>query len=166
VAHDKAHLCARGELDLHHLTAEETAELEHLRELAPARTAAHADLLPPSPRDRLADSVAAGVGSWRFLAIQTILLSAWIIVNVVGWIATWDPYPFILLNLLLSVQAAYMAPVILMSQNRQAAIDRHRAISDSEINLQAALEIKSLHEKMDALMLEIEQLRTQHARNP
>jgi uncharacterized membrane protein len=99
------------------------------------------------------------------LAIQTIVFSAWIIANIVGWTAVWDPYPFILLNLVLSVQAAYTAPIIMMSQNRQADIDRRRAISDSEINLQAALEIKSLHEKVDTLMLEVEQLRKEHARN-
>jgi uncharacterized membrane protein len=152
--------------DLHHLTAEESAELEQLRELAPARAAAHAGFLAPAFRERLADSLTAGIGSWRFLVVQTILLSAWIIANVVGWIASWDPYPFILLNLILSLQAAYTAPIIMMSQNRQADIDRRRAISDSEVNLQAALEIKSLHEKMDALMFEIEELRKEHARNP
>lgn len=159
--HDGDCLCAAG--DPNHLTAQETAELEHLREVAPARTAAQARSLVPRLGDRIADRLAAGVGSWRFLVIQSILFSLWIILNVIGWIAVWDPYPFILLNLVLSVQAAYTAPIIMMSQNRQADIDRRRAISDSEINLQAALEIKSLHEKMDALMVEVEELRKERA---
>jgi uncharacterized membrane protein len=73
------------------------------------------------------------------------------LLNVVGWLGAWDPYPFILLNLVLSFQAAYTAPIIMMSQNRQAELDRHRALSDYEINLQAALEIKSLQKKLDAI---------------
>jgi uncharacterized membrane protein len=141
----------------HHLTVDETAELEHLRELAPAWGAAHEEP-EPTFRERVADMLAAQVGSWRFLIIQTIILVGWISANVVGWIAEWDPYPFILLNLLLSFQAAYIAPIIIMSQNRQASIDRRRAMSDSEINLQAALEIKSLHEKIDGLIAAIEQV--------
>jgi uncharacterized membrane protein len=73
--------------------------------------------------------------------------------------AEWDPCPFILLNLVLSLQAAYTAPIIMMSQNRQASIDRRRAMMDSEINLQAALEIKSLHQKVDGLLAAVDQLR-------
>jgi uncharacterized membrane protein len=142
-----------------HLTAEETAELEHLREVAPARLAAHADQQPPTFRERIADALAAKVGSWRFLVIQTVLLVGWIVANVIGWMAEWDPYPFILLNLVLSLQAAYTAPIITMSQNRQASIDRRRAMTDSEINLQAALEIKSLHQKVDGLLAAVGQLR-------
>ena len=101
------------------------------------------------------------MGSWRFLIVQTVVLVGWISANIVGWIVEWDPYPFILLNLLLSFQAAYTAPIIMMSQNRQASIDRRRAMSDSEINLQAALEIKALHQKLDGLRTAIEQLRTE-----
>jgi uncharacterized membrane protein len=144
--------------DLHHLTIEENAELEHLREVSPARVAAQADLQPPTFRERVADALAAQIGSWRFLVIQTIVLAGWITANVIGWMAEWDPYPFILLNLILSFQAAYTAPIIMMSQNRQAGIDRRRAIIDSEINLQAALEIKSLHEKVDRLIDAISEL--------
>jgi uncharacterized membrane protein len=146
---------------LHHLSADETAELEHLREAAPARVAAHADQQPSTFRDRVADALAAEVGSWRFLVIQSIVLTIWIAANVIGWIGEWDPYPFILLNLLLSLQTAYMAPIIMMSQNRQANIDRRRAITDSEINLQAALEIKFLHEKVDSLIATVDQLRAE-----
>lgn len=141
----------------HHLTFDETVELEHLREAAPAWVAAREER-QPTFREWLADVLAAQVGSWRFLIIQTLALVVWISANVVGWIAEWDPYPFILLNLLLSFQAAYIAPIILMSQNRQASIDRRRAMIDSEINLQAALEIKSLHEKVDGLTAAIEEL--------
>src|SRR5713101_7684290 len=72
----------------------------------------------------VADVIAATVGSWRFIIIQSILLAAWLILNVVGWINHWDPYPFILLNLALSFQAAYSAPIIMMSQNRASARDR------------------------------------------
>lgn len=142
----------------HHLTIEENAELEHLREVSPARVAAQADLQPPTFRERVADALAAQIGSWRFLVVQTIMLAAWITANVIGWMAEWDPYPFILLNLILSFQAAYTAPIIMMSQNRQAGIDRRRAVIDSEINLQAALEIKSLHEKVDGLIDTISEL--------
>jgi uncharacterized membrane protein len=74
--------------------------------------------------------------------------------------------PFILLNLLLSFQAAYTAPVIMMSQNRQAAVDRERAMSDYDINLKAALEIKALHQKIDALTAIVEELRDQREKRP
>lgn len=90
--------------------------------------------------DRLADLVAETVGSWGFLAIQTALLTAWIIFNVVGFVYHWDPYPFILLNLALSFQAAYATPVIMMSQNRQARIDELRNQLDLQINLLAEQE--------------------------
>lgn len=111
----------------------------------------HKQVAKPSTGDHVADRVAAIVGSWRFIIIQTTLLLIWIALNVVGWIKAWDPYPFILLNLMLSFQAAYTAPIIMMSQNRQAAIDRHRAMEDYDINLKAELEIESLHQKIDLL---------------
>lgn len=100
---------------------------------------------------RVADLVANTVGSWRFIIIQSILLAAWIVVNIIATIHHWDPYPFILLNLLLSFQAAYTAPLIMMSQNRQAAIDRQNAAHDYDINIKAELEIETLHEKVDLL---------------
>ena len=99
--------------------------------------------------ERAADSVAALVGSWRFILAQSAILALWIIANLSH--ARWDPYPFILLNLLLSFQAAYAAPIIMMSQNRQAEIDRRRAIEDFDINRKAELEIETLHEKIDLL---------------
>jgi uncharacterized membrane protein len=103
-----------------------------------------------SSAGRAADLVAAIVGSWRFIAIQSALLVGWIVFNAVSPQRV-DPYPFILLNLLLSFQAAYTAPIIMMSQNRQADIDRNRSIEDYDINRKAELEIETLHEKIDLL---------------
>ena len=100
---------------------------------------------------RVADQVAVTMGSWPFIIIQSMLLMGWIILNLTAYIARWDPYPFILLNLALSFQAAYAAPVIMMSQNRQQAIDRREAASDYRINVKAELEIELLHDKIDAL---------------
>jgi uncharacterized membrane protein len=100
---------------------------------------------------RLADTVAATIGSWRFIVIQSTAIAVWITGNVLFGSQAWDPYPFILLNLLLSFQAAYTAPAIMMSQNRQSELDRRHAQSDYEINVKAELEIELLHEKMDLL---------------
>ncbi len=107
--------------------------------------------VPPSLGNRVADIVAAVVGSWRFVLLQSALLAAWLIGNAAFGMRAWDPYPFILLNLLLSFQAAYTAPIIMMSQNRQADIDRQRAESDYSINVKAELEIELLHQKIDLL---------------
>ncbi|WP_158811647.1 DUF1003 domain-containing protein [Beijerinckia sp. L45] len=101
--------------------------------------------------ERVADKVAATMGSWPFIIIQTVILGVWIILNVTAFISQWDPYPFILLNLALSFQAAYAAPFIMMSQNRQASIDRAAAQSDYGINAKAELEIELLHQKLDLL---------------
>ena len=110
---------------------------------------------------RVADSVAAGMGSWAFIIIQSVLLLVWIALNVTAYVQQWDPYPFILLNLALSFQAAYTAPVIMMSQNRQQDIDRASAENDYRVNVKAELEIELLHQKIDALrekeMLELAQ---------
>jgi len=107
---------------------------------------------------KIADSVAATMGSWRFIIIQSAILFAWVVLNVTAWVFHWDPYPFILLNLALSFQAAYAAPFIMMSQNRQQDIDRQAAESDYKINIKAELEIESLHQKLDQ-MRELEILR-------
>jgi uncharacterized membrane protein len=103
--------------------------------------------------DRVADRLAAFGGSWSFIILCVSALSAWIALNalVLPAGAAPDPYPFILLNLLLSMLAALQAPVILMSQNRQAARDRADAAHDYEVNLKAELEIRHLHEKIDLL---------------
>jgi len=100
---------------------------------------------------RIADTVAANMGSWRFIIIQSAILVVWIILNVTAYIQQWDPYPFILLNLALSFQAAYAAPFIMMSQNRQQDIDRQKAENDFQVNVKAELEIELLHQKIDQL---------------
>lgn len=103
---------------------------------------------------RLADSVANGMGSWRFIIIQTIFVIVWMGLNFVGFVYHWDAYPFILLNLLFSTQAAYAAPIIMMSQNRQSERDRIQAQADYQTNLDAKLEIEALTEKLNKLEVE------------
>ena len=100
---------------------------------------------------RVADRVAATMGSWTFIIIQSVILAFWIGLNITAYMQQWDPYPFILLNLALSFQAAYAAPVIMMSQNRQQDIDRESADHDYQINIKAELEIELLHQKIDQL---------------
>ncbi|HXV00053.1 MAG TPA: DUF1003 domain-containing protein [Caulobacteraceae bacterium] len=100
---------------------------------------------------KIADAVAAGMGSWPFIIIQSCALAVWIALNVTAWARHWDPYPFILLNLALSFQAAYAAPFIMMAQNRQQQIDRKEAENDHQINLKAELEIELVHQKLDEL---------------
>jgi uncharacterized membrane protein len=103
----------------------------------------------------VSDAVTSVVGSWRFIIIQSILLVIWMVLNTIALMRHWDPYPFILLNLVLSFQAAYTAPIIMMSQNRQAVLDRGAAKNDYEVNLRSELEIELLHQKIDH-MREIE----------
>jgi uncharacterized membrane protein len=90
--------------------------------------------------DWVADAVAATVGSWPFIVVQSVILILWMGVNVVGWFYHWDPYPFILLNLALSFEAAYASPIIMMSQNRQAKLSERRNRLDLQINLLAEQE--------------------------
>jgi uncharacterized membrane protein len=111
----------------------------------------HAAGTPLTPGQKIADAVAATMGSWRFIIIQTTILVLWIALNITAWIYHWDPYPFILLNLALSFQAAYAAPFIMMSQNRQQDVDRREAAEDFRINVKAELEIELLHQKLDEL---------------
>jgi uncharacterized membrane protein len=118
---------------------------------------------------RLADRLAAFGGSWKFIIIFMSVLFGWIILNSYVLITRrFDPFPFILLNLILSCLAALQAPVIMMSQNRQEAKDRLRAQHDYQINLKAEIEIRSLHEKIDHLifkqwqrLLEIQEIQTE-----
>jgi uncharacterized membrane protein len=116
--------------------------------------------------DRAADTFANAMGSWTFIIIQSLVLAIWVILNVIGWIRHWDPYPFILLNLALSFQAAYAAPIIMMSQNRQADKDRLMAEHDYEINTKAEDELKAVMvhlEAQDDMMLELlRRLESQH----
>jgi uncharacterized membrane protein len=122
------------------------------RTIAIARRRRKSGPPPPLPLGaRLADAVAAAVGSWRFIAIQSGLLAAWIAGNATIGAGAWDPFPFILLNLLLSFQAAYTAPIIMMSQNRLSDVDRERALADYQVNLRAEAEIALLHEKVDLM---------------
>jgi uncharacterized membrane protein len=94
--------------------------------------------------DRLADSVANGMGSWRFIIIQTVFVIIWMLLNVIGFVYHWDVYPYILLNLLFSTQAAYAAPIIMMAQNRQNQRDRAQADEDFHTNVEAKKEIEEL----------------------
>jgi uncharacterized membrane protein len=128
-------------------------EIKLLQQLRDARRR-HRDAKPKpelSVGERLADTVAATMGSWTFIIIQSIILAIWIVLNITAYVQQWDPYPFILLNLALSFQAAYAAPIIMMSQNRQAAIDRAAAEADYGVNAKAELEIELLHQKLDLL---------------
>jgi uncharacterized membrane protein len=115
--------------------------------------------------DRLADKFAEIMGSWRFILIQSALLAIWVVLNITAFINHWDPYPFILLNLALSFQAAYAAPIIMMSQNRQADKDRLQSKNDYEVNLKAEMEIMQLHEKFndlrDSLWVELVEMQQQ-----
>lgn len=99
---------------------------------------------------KAADGIANTVGSWRFIIIQSVLLTVWIIVNVTAFMKHWDPYPFILMNLLLSTQAAYTAPMIMMSQNRQAVRDRLEAHNDYLINQKAEEEVRAVLDHLTA----------------
>jgi uncharacterized membrane protein len=102
----------------------------------------------------LADKVAAFGGSWIFISIFAVVLFIWVLLNsfiLIRYSGSFDPYPYILLNLFLSMLAAIQAPIILMSQNRQAYKDRLSAEHDYEVNLKAELEIMTLHDKMDLL---------------
>ncbi len=133
------------------------AEVVLLRELRELRRSIRGNSKQLVEQDRLAmgqriaDSVAATMGSWRFIIIQSVILLAWVALNLTAWIRAWDPYPFILLNLALSFQAAYAAPIIMMSQNRQQDIDRKAAENDYKINIKSELEIELLHHKLDQL---------------
>jgi uncharacterized membrane protein len=116
---------------------------------------------------RLADSVARGMGSWKFIIFQTILVILWMGLNLVGFFYHWDVYPFILLNLLFSTQAAYAAPIIMMSQNRQSERDRMQAQADYQTNIDAKQEIEALTimlnrlevEKLDKIIAMLEEMK-------
>src|SRR6201995_2025162 len=103
---------------------------------------------------RLADSVANGMGSWSFIIIQTIIVILWMGLNVVAFVYHWDPYPYILLNLLFSTQAAYAAPIIMMAQNRQNERDRGQADEDFRTNVEAKKEIEELQVRLNAIEID------------
>jgi uncharacterized membrane protein len=101
---------------------------------------------------RIADRVAAFGGSWTFIILFSVVIGFWVTLNSIALLKhTFDPYPFILLNLVLSTLAAFQAPVIMMSQNRQAAKDRIKSDLDFEVNRKAELEIATLHRKLDRM---------------
>jgi len=104
--------------------------------------------------DHLADYVANGMGSWKFIIAQTLIVAAWMILNFVAFISHWDPYPFILLNLLFSTQAAYSAPIIMMSQNRQNERDRAQALDDYENNLASRKGVEDLLSRLNGAQVE------------
>jgi uncharacterized membrane protein len=139
-------------VELHETERRLLAELRILRHNARASQHGSHPVRPHlTVGQTIADSVAATMGSWRFIIIQSIILLIWIALNVTAFIQQWDPYPFILLNLALSFQAAYAAPFIMMSQNRQQDIDRKKAEGDFQVNIKAELEIELLHQKIDQL---------------
>jgi len=100
---------------------------------------------------RLADKVANGMGSWRFIIWQTAIVVLWMTLNLVGFSFHWDIYPFILLNLVFSTQAAYAAPIIMMAQNRQSERDRAQADADYQTNCEAKMEIEELLKKLNSI---------------
>jgi uncharacterized membrane protein len=129
-------------------------DLRVLRHVAERGTIARdLSLEQPDLGARVADRVAAFGGSWSFILLFAAVLVAWVVLNTVALASPLDPYPFIFLNLILSMLAAVQAPVIMMSQNRQSEKDRIAAAHDYEVNLKAELEIMRLHEKLDELRL-------------
>jgi uncharacterized membrane protein len=100
---------------------------------------------------RLSDRLADLAGSWSFIIVFGLTLGVWVLLNTAALVHHWDAYPYILLNLFLSMLAAIQAPVIMMSQNRQEDRDRLRAEHDYEVNLKAEIEIEDLHHKIDEL---------------
>ena len=123
---------------------------------------------PRTLGERIADSAAEGIGSWKFIIIQTVLVCIWVALNLAGVAFQWDPFPFILLNLMFSVQAAYTGPILLLASNRQAAKDRAMAQrDDAELGVILKLQeeqmaiLKALHD-MQANQLQLTQMVKQH----
>jgi uncharacterized membrane protein len=136
----------------------ERARIRHSHDHRPVENVneLHAEKL--SRGQRVADGLAKVMGSWTFIIVQSILLACWITANVLAIVQRWDPYPFILLNLALSFQAAYAAPIIMMSQNRQAAKDRLMAEQDYVVNVKAEEELKAIMihlEQQDEVMIDL-----------
>ena len=134
---------------LHNIVQQSVDEEKLLSE----KLAGFEELNPPFS-SRVADKIATFGGSWKFIVSFLVLMLLWIAANIYLLSRAFDPYPFILLNLLLSTLAALQAPVIMMSQNRKEDKDRQRAIHDYMINLKAEIEIRNLHQKLDLLMAE------------
>ena len=143
--------------DPHHALATEIARLNAMerhiidRFIHRQRVARDITATPMRFGDRLADRVAAFGGSWAFILIAVAAISVWMLINVMLDKDAFDPYPYILLNLVLSCTAALQAPIIMMSQNRQASHDRMDAKQDYEVNTKAEMEIVALHAKLDEI---------------
>ncbi|MGL9724217.1 DUF1003 domain-containing protein [Sodalis sp. (in: enterobacteria)] len=108
-------------------------------------------IAPRTLGQRMADTITAVIGTWTFIIIQTIIIIGWTSYNLLMGKSGFDPYPFILLNLFLSFQAAYTAPAIMMSQKREGEVDRYRAEIASNVNVKSDLEMYALHDKIDYL---------------
>ena len=108
----------------------------------------------PTLGERISDKVANFGGSWKFICLFMAIMAGWIVLNIFFLRNAFDPYPFILLNLILSTIAALQAPVIMMSQNRKESKDRQRGYNDYMINLKSEIEIRNMHEKLDLLIAE------------
>ncbi len=121
------------------------------RHLKEGKTWHHKHLEALSPAQRIADKVASVMGSWTFIIAQTIFVILWMIFNLIAYFSHWDPYPFILLNLLFSTQAAYAAPIIMMAQNRQNERDRAQSLADYETNVAAKKEIEELQRHLSQI---------------
>jgi uncharacterized membrane protein len=151
--------------DPHALDPEERNVLESFEARRPiSQDAADIEEAQASFGDRLADRVAAVGGSWGFIIAFGVILFGWMLLNsdiLAHWNRAFDPYPYIFLNLVLSMLAAIQAPIIMMSQNRSSDRDRVAASHDYEVNLRAELEIMRLHEKIDALMMRLERSETE-----
>lgn len=107
---------------------------------------------------QVADKTALTIGSWVFIIAQTVAVSLWVAINLTAYMRRWDPYPFILLNLMFSVQAAYAAPIIMMSQNRQSERDQIQAQQDLETNIKAEQEIEDVQERLSRMETVLEQI--------
>jgi len=115
----------------------------------------------PTLSQKAADWIAGTVGSWRFLIIQSLLLVGWFILNLVAWITPWDPYPFIFMNLILSLQSAYTASIVMISENRQAERDRLEAHHNYDLNVKEEEELRAI---LDHLAAQDEALKEIHRR--
>ena len=144
----------------------EHARIRHSHRHPPVKNINQIQAEKMTTGQRIADGLAAVMGSWSFIIIQSVILAFWISLNVAAYVNHWDPYPFILLNLALSFQAAYAAPIIMMSQNRQAAKDRLMAEQDYVVNIKAEEEVKSIMahlEQQDEVMIDIlRRIESQH----
>lgn len=110
---------------------------------------------------RMADKITCAIGNWTFLIIETIVLMGWLALNIIGWVKHWDPYPFVFLNLLVGLQAAYAAPVILMSQNRTEERDQRKSEMDLATDRKAEREIEQIQAKLERIERKINDILSQ-----